>query len=688
MNNPVVHQMAGPMQKKLSANEGNSIFTASDDNVIMRQVIDTHLPDGTDVDVKPLLLVIQDILKHSTINADHVELDVHTDGEKPDHKSHQTNVVLMLNSLSHIIDKLASEMALRCLTGGDGHATALALFHSMGNFHWDAKMVLTLAAFALNYGEFWLLAQIYSSNQLAKSMAILKQVPAIMEHSAPLKPRFDSLQKLILSILELTHCIVEFKGLPSMYVTPDMPVMASAINTIPTAAYWNIRGIIACATQVVSLTSMGHEYGISSTELQSWELSTLTLKINHIHEFLRQQLENCRRIVGEKKEVEFRRSFNHLFETVHIDNMKILKVLINPRNDVQPLFDGSSKKRVSLEVLRRRNVLLLISGLDMSHEELSILEEIYSESRSHGTRTDGPYEIVWMPIVDPSPQYTNAMDVKVEEMRNKMPWYSVYHPSIVDSAVVKSIGDRWHFRNKPILVVLDTQGRELSPNAMHMMWIWGSNAFPFTSSKEELLWKDETWRLELLVSGMDPNILNWVTQDKYIFLYGGDDVEWICKFTTTARAVATAAGIPLEMAYVGKSKKKESAHRALATISVEKLSYCWQETTLMWFFWARLESMLYSKIQLKKADDLDPMMQQIKKLLSYDKDGSWALFCRGSKILTIGHGSTIMQTLSDFDMWKEDTRSKGFDLSFKDYHDKLHVAANKCCRFEFPIAAG
>lgn len=150
-------------------------------------------------------------------------------------------------------------MALKCLTGGDGHTTALALFHTVGNFHWDAKLILTLAAFALNYGEFWLLVQIYSSNQLAKSMAVLKQVPTIMEHTAPLKPRFDALQKLVHSILELTQCIVEFKELPSMYITPDTPHMTSAINTIPTAVYWNIRGVIACATQVASLTSFGHE---------------------------------------------------------------------------------------------------------------------------------------------------------------------------------------------------------------------------------------------------------------------------------------------------------------------------------------------------------------------------------------------------------------------------------------------
>nr|XP_043635173.1 protein SIEVE ELEMENT OCCLUSION B-like [Erigeron canadensis] len=699
MHNPMQHEMGShgynPMIHPQNRSERNSIFSASDDNVIMKQVLDTHLPDGTDVDIRPLVHIVEEILRHATINAESTSLVGHTDVEKVDRKlegkPQQANAVVILNSLSHIIDKLACEMSFKCLSGGDGHTTALSLFHTVGNFHWDAKLALILAAFALNYGEFWLLAQIYSSNQLAKSMAILRQVPMIMEHSAPLKPRFDALNKLIHSVLELTQCIIQFKEIPSMYVSTEVPAMSRAINTIPTAVYWNVRGIIACAAQITSLTSMGHEYGISSSELQSWELSTLILKINHLLEFLKKQLADCQRVIGDRKEMDFRNSFNQLFETIHIDNMKILKILISPRDDILPLFDGASKKQVKLEVLRRKNVLLLISGLDMSRDELSILEQIYSESRMQGSqvlRMDALYEVVWIPIVDPSIEYTDVMHNQFEEMKNSMPWYSVDHPSIIDRVVVKCIGDRWHFRSRPILVVLDPQGRELSPNAIHMMWIWGSNAFPFTSAREEALWRDETWRLELLVSGMDPTILNWIKDDKYIFLYGGDDIEWIRKFTRNARAMASAARIPLEMAYVGRSKKRESVRRAIAAINVEKLSYCWQETTLIWFFWTRIESMLFSKIQLKRADDQDLIMLQIKKLLSYDKDGSWALLCKGSQILTNGHGSTMLQTPTDFDLWKEHIPNRGFDMSFTDYHDKLHSAANNCCRFEFPITAG
>ncbi|KAI3793911.1 hypothetical protein L1987_36534 [Smallanthus sonchifolius] len=623
--------------------------------------------------------MLEEILGNASINA----AVAHTDVEG---KSLKTNAVRILNSHSHITGKLGNEMSFKCLSGKDGHTTALSLFHTVGNYYWDAKLALILVAFALDYGEFWLLAQIYSSNQLAKSVAILRQAPMIMD---PSKPSFDDLNKLIQLVLKLLGCIIQLKELPRIYDSIEFPARGRALSVTPTAVYWNIRGIIACATQI---NSMGHEYGISSAEMQSWELSSLTLKNNRLLGYFKEQLEECYRVIGDVKEKGFIQIFNQLFETTHIDNMKTLKILTNSRDDPLPLFDGNTKRRVSLEVLRKRNVLLLISGLNMSYDEAAILEQIYMESRVQGSRNDALYEVVWVPIVDPNIEYTDAMEMQFEVMRKAMPWYSVYHPSNIDRWVKKCIGGRWHFRRDPIVVVLDPQGRELNPNAIHMMWVWGSTAFPFTTAREEALWRLETWRLELLVNGMDPTILNWIREDKYIFLYGGDDIEWIRKFTRIARAMAAAARIPLEMAYfgtsIGVSKKRENVRRVIATINMENLSYNWQDNTLIWYFWTRLENMLYSKIQLERADDQDTVMLQIKRLVSYDDNGSWALLCRGSQILTTGHGSTMLQTLADFDQWKEYIPNRGFDLSFKEYHDKLHVAANNHCRFEFPNEAG
>ncbi|XP_057491143.1 protein SIEVE ELEMENT OCCLUSION B-like [Actinidia eriantha] len=675
----------GSLQKQVKSDR--SMFMTSDDSVTMKQIQGTHAPDGFEIDVKPLLLIVEDILSRST--------PMHTDAIFPggqgqmesniDDKTQQAGVISMLEALSYTIDRLACEMAYKCLGGGDGHQTTFSLFNMLSSYSWDAKLVLALAAFALNYGEFWLLAQIYSSNQLAKSMATLKQLPVIMEHSGPLKPRFDALDNLIKAMLELTRCVVAFKELPSTYVSHDVPALTTAMATVPTAVYWTIRGIVACATQITSLTSMGHEFAASTTE--SWELSTLAHKINNIHDHLKKQLDICYQLIEEKRNVEAYEALLHIFEMIHIDNLKVLKAIIYAKDDLQPLFDGGSKRRVNLDVLRRKNVLLLISGLYISQDELSILEQIYNESRQNETRLENLYEVVWVPIVDPTLQWSDPMQKKFETLKSTMPWYTVHHPSLIDRAVVRFVRERWHFRNNPILVVLDPQGRVVSPNAIHMMWIWGSNAFPFTSLREEALWKGETWRLELLVDGVDLTILDWIREGKYIFVYGGDDIEWIRRFTTAARSVAQAALIPLEMVYVGKSNKKEQVRRVINTITQENLSNTWQDL-MVWFFWTRLESMLFSKIQLGKADDNDPMMQEIKKLLSYDKSGGWAVLSKGNNVVVNGHSTTMLPTLIDYDLWKEHVTVKGFDRSFKDHHAMHHGRAHPCCRFEFPSHSG
>lgn len=151
------------------------------------------------------------------------------------------------------------QLALKALSGGDAHTTTMAIFKMLTNFPWDAKLVLTLAAFAFNYGEFWLLVQIYSMNQLAKSMAILKQLPVIMEQSGPLKPRFEALENVIRAMLEVTRCVVQLKELPSAYISTDVPALSAAMAHIPIAVYWTIRSAVACASQITAITSMGHE---------------------------------------------------------------------------------------------------------------------------------------------------------------------------------------------------------------------------------------------------------------------------------------------------------------------------------------------------------------------------------------------------------------------------------------------
>ena len=49
----------------------------------------------------------------------------------------------------------------------------------------------------------------------------------------------------------------------------------------------------------------------------------------------------------ERKQIEVFQNILHLFEMIHIDNMRVLKALIYQKDDQQPLVDGDTKRRVS-----------------------------------------------------------------------------------------------------------------------------------------------------------------------------------------------------------------------------------------------------------------------------------------------------------------------------------------------------
>ncbi|KAI6700780.1 hypothetical protein NL676_015104 [Syzygium grande] len=664
----------------MTINKGRvrSMMTMSDEDLMMKQVEEAHAPDGHEFEVEPLLHLVEDILDRATLNVDTDVTPMFTAAYMVD-ETVEASITTLLDALSYTISRISGKLSEKALTGGEAHETTLSILNMLAPFSWHAKLVLTLAAFAFNYGEFWLLNQVYSFNQLAKPMAILKQLPVTMEHSGALKSRLDKLNSLIQTMLEATGFVDELRILSSAYIPSEVPELSAAMAHVPYVVYWTIRSAVSCASQVTNLTSFSHEYITSKTE--AWELSTLDHRLKTVKEYLRERCITCHRLVSVEKEQHdkaYQTLPNHL-KAIHIDNMKILKSLIYPKDDILPLVDGTTKTRVDIEVLRGKNVWLLISGLDISQHELSILKQIHSESKLHATT----HEMVWIPVVDHSVKWTKGKQKQFDDQQSMMPWYTVLHPRLVSKVVIQFVKEMLHFRNKPILVVLDPQGKVLCPNAIHMMWIWGSIAFPFTTPREEALWKEETWTLELLVTGNDQKILNWIRDGKYIFLYGGNDIEWIRTFTKSARQVALTARIPLEMVYVGKSSKWEQVQRMTAIINNEKLSYTWQDPTMMWLFWTRLESMLFSKIQLRKADEHNPVMQQIKRLLSFNKAGGWAMLSRGSSIKMNGHGTTVLPALLEYDLWKENVMTKGYDVAFKEHHDRIQDLMPLCFQLDF-----
>ncbi|XVF60171.1 hypothetical protein PTKIN_Ptkin08bG0022900 [Pterospermum kingtungense] len=672
------------LKMQQSVRSGRLTFSISDDSVMLKQIQAIHAPDGRVIDVRSLLHIVEDIFKCATPSADariSPGMEEHT--EALENQTYQANVTDMLGASSFLIDQISREMARKCAETGEAHSTTMSILNMVSYYPWDAKLVIALSAFAVNYGGFWLLAQSHTSNQLAKNLAILKQVPQNLQQSNMLESQFDTIKNLIRGMLDIAECIVEFMEVPSKYITEDVTAMSKAMDLIPIAIYWIIRSMLASASQITGLSGFGKEYLLSTVE--SWELTSLVHKLSHMHRHLLGLLATCQKHIDERKLTEAYQNLLYLFEAPQSDNIKVLRALINPKDDPLPLVEGVTKTRVNDDVLSDRHVLLLISDLDILQDEVVILEQIYHESWSHPTMQESQYEFVWLPVLDPSVPWSEIKQDKFENLNANMTWYTLHHPSLLDRAVFKFIKEVWHFEKMPILVALDPQGRVVCPNAIHMMWIWGASAFPFTTGKEDDLWRGETWRLELLVDGIDPMILHWISEGRFIFLYGGEDIEWIRKFTNTVRDMARASGLAMEMVYVGKSNPKEHVNRNMATITEEKLSHCLPDLTAIWNFWTRIESIWHSRHQLGKSDETDPITQEILTLLSYDgNEGGWALLSKGSSAeLTKAKGSDFLTCLTNYNLWAENVQTKGLVLAIHDYFLQ-HPAPHHCNRLVLP----
>ncbi|MBA0644144.1 hypothetical protein Goklo_028351, partial [Gossypium klotzschianum] len=375
--------------------------------------------------------------------------------------------------------------------------------------------------------------------------------------------------------------------------------------------------------------------------------------------------------------------FIRIIETPQKEISKILRVIFR-KEDPHPLFSPADKTRVDIDVLRRKHVLLLISDLDISLDEIQVLEVLYKYERASSSELN--YEIVWLPIVDRS-AWNDSYQQKFLNLQSIMPWYTVNHPSVIEPAVIKYTKEKWRFVKKPIVVTLDPQGKVTCTNALNMMWIWGNAAFPFSTDKEESLWKSESWTIELLVDGLEPNLPNWMREEKVICFYGGEKMEWIESFTSATKKAAQTLEIGLEMVYVGKNNAKERVKKISGLITEKQLSHSWQDASV-WFFWNRLESMLYSKTQHGKTNDPDIIKQEVMTILGYDgSEHGWAIFFLGTTEMVRANGERVLSSMQSFEEWEEMVRQMGFIPALRKHLEGI-TDDHHCTRLILPGISG
>ncbi|KAK4399669.1 protein SIEVE ELEMENT OCCLUSION A [Sesamum angolense] len=272
-----------------------------------------------------------------------------------------------------------------------------------------------------------------------------------------------------------------------------------------------------------------------------------------------------------------------------------------------------------------------------------------------------------------------------------MPWYSVDHPSLIEPVAIRYIREVWNFIHMPMLVVLDPQGKPSNLDALPMMWIWvvqlSLHQSPGTCSLA-----DTTWNIQLLADAIDPRIPDWIKENYVICIYGGDDIDWIRKFTLAARAAATSLHIHLEMLYVGKRNPKEKVRLCHEVIDKEKLSNVFSVTEYydyVWYFWVRLWSMWNSKKQMGMTVENDRIMQEIMDVLALDSsEKGWAVFSRANFEITKSNGDKLLPVLEHYRDWMYKVDHPDKFVSVLDEELKRVHPDHHCNRLILPGHAG
>ena len=132
------------------------------------------------------------------------------------------------------------------------HSTTMAVLESVGKYSWGMKAVIVLVAFAMSYGEFWLVIQLYHENPLALCLAMLKGIPNKTELMSVFENCSKPLINLFEKMVDLTKCVLDFEILPVQYTGIDYEATSLMKTQIHLSSYWVMRSAVACTSQITS----------------------------------------------------------------------------------------------------------------------------------------------------------------------------------------------------------------------------------------------------------------------------------------------------------------------------------------------------------------------------------------------------------------------------------------------------
>jgi hypothetical protein len=140
------------------------------------------------------------------------------------------------------------------------HKTTMStVLGKLSSYSWNAKAVLTLAAFALDYEDFLALPHLHSSHQLDESVEIPKHVPVTLKHLDLEKcgKTIGELNKIINYALAVMKSILNWSKEFTQYnnIEDDPEDLSLYVRLTTKCAYWIIITVVACRAQMCYLTN-------------------------------------------------------------------------------------------------------------------------------------------------------------------------------------------------------------------------------------------------------------------------------------------------------------------------------------------------------------------------------------------------------------------------------------------------
>ncbi|MBA0611950.1 hypothetical protein Godav_012600, partial [Gossypium davidsonii] len=276
--------------------------------------------------------------------------------------------------------------------------TTMQMLRRLKDYSWNAKVVLAMAAFACSVGESSMLVKHRNTDPIAMYVETLKG------------HRYTTTDFTVLEHIGLFKAMIDVANTNLAFLAPSISRIPKEVHSIkdaiacfPTAAYKILRIVL----QITSILSKKKDHFESTIQ----ELNVLANEVSHINNILQEKLTLC-----------LRDAEKYTYEDITI---RITKISISEFIDKIMQYVRTQ----GFENLRNKHLLFLISDLDISIDEIKVLNWLYQ-------RNDQMYEIVWLPIIDLSMSY----DVKrFWELKQLMKWSVAVEPTRVEADVVEFV---------------------------------------------------------------------------------------------------------------------------------------------------------------------------------------------------------------------------------------------------------